>query len=244
MFSDYLLFIDESGDHGLESIDPNYGVFVLCGVLVHKDAYIEEVTPAIQRIKMDFWGHDQVIFHERDLRKPAGAYGVLLNAEVRERFHGRLNEALDRLPYLVICSVIKKAEYAKRYPIPRNPYDLSMSFVLERAFLHLHALGQSKVPTQVIVEARGRREDAQLVVAFDRIVAGANACRRPIPFNLQMVPKAANSVGLQISDLIARPIGIRVLRPRQPNRAYEIIKTKLARDRHGSAVGWGIKLFP
>lgn len=28
-FSDFLVFVDESGDHGLDSIDPGYPVFVL-----------------------------------------------------------------------------------------------------------------------------------------------------------------------------------------------------------------------
>ena len=28
-FDDYIVFVDESGDHGMESIDANYPVFVL-----------------------------------------------------------------------------------------------------------------------------------------------------------------------------------------------------------------------
>lgn len=28
-FSDYLVFVDESGDHGLDTIDPGYPMFVL-----------------------------------------------------------------------------------------------------------------------------------------------------------------------------------------------------------------------
>lgn len=28
-FSDYIVFVDESGDHGLVSIDPEYPIFVL-----------------------------------------------------------------------------------------------------------------------------------------------------------------------------------------------------------------------
>ena len=30
----YLLFLDESGDHGLANIDTNFPVFVLCGILI------------------------------------------------------------------------------------------------------------------------------------------------------------------------------------------------------------------
>jgi len=41
------------------------------------------------------------------------------------------------------------------------------------------------------------------------------------------IPKAANSSGLQLADLTARPIALSHLRPNQPNRAFEIIRTKL-----------------
>ena len=39
--------------------------------------------------------------------------------------------------------------------------------------------------------------------------------------------KSANSTGLQIADLIARPIALHELRPHQQNRAFNIIKPKL-----------------
>jgi hypothetical protein len=43
------------------------------------------------------------------------------------------------------------------------------------------------------------------------------------PQELVMIPKASNSMGLQIADLVARSVGIKVLRPTQPNRAYDIV---------------------
>ncbi|HEX7760663.1 MAG TPA: DUF3800 domain-containing protein [Caulobacteraceae bacterium] len=38
-FSDYIVFADESGDHGLEAYSADYPVFVLAFTLVHKEAY-------------------------------------------------------------------------------------------------------------------------------------------------------------------------------------------------------------
>jgi hypothetical protein len=49
---------------------------------------------------------------------------------------------------------------------------------------------------------------------------------------------------LQIADLVARPVGIKVLRPAQTNRAYDIVAKKF---RHGTAdetQGWGLKVYP
>ena len=59
-----------------------------------------------------------------------------------------------------------------------------------------------------------------------------------------MIDKKSNSAGLQIADLTARPIGLKTLRPNQPNRAYDIIETKLRKSPTGNIRGWGIKEFP
>lgn len=243
MHSDYLIFIDESGDHGLVSIDRHYPVFVLCCVLVNKAAYLE-LAARLSQIKFDVWGHDEIVFHEHDIRKPEGRFSILQIADVRARFQEKLSAFFEESDIQLILSVIKKPEYVARYPYPTNPYDLSMSFVLERAFLELNSRGQGARRTTVIVECRGPKEDAQLKAAFDRIVLGNNACGRALPFELEMVSKKANSCGLQIADLTARPVGIRYLRPNQSNRAYEVIKGKIRRDQSGRAEGYGLKLFP
>jgi hypothetical protein len=46
-------------------------------------------------------------------------------------------------------------------------------------------------------------------------------------FEIIFADKKTNSIGLQVADLIARPIGLQTLRPDQPNRAYEIIRPKV-----------------
>lgn len=244
MNSDYIIFIDESGDHGLTSIDRHYPVFVLCAALIKKERYENELCPSFLKLKHDTWGHGEVVLHASDIRRPNGIYSVLQIEEVRNRFHEQLNAIMERCEYQLIFSVIKKHEYAARYPDPTNPYDLSMSFVLERAFLELNSRGQGARKTFVVVEKRGDVEDAQLAIAFERIVNGNNACGRALPFQLVMVPKIANSLGVQLADLCARPVGIRTIRPEQPNRAYEIIRAKIRRDAAGNALGWGVKMFP
>jgi hypothetical protein len=41
-----------------------------------------------------------------------------------------------------------------------------------------------------------------------------------------MASKQSNSTGLQLADLIARPIGLNCLRPKQTNKSFEVIKEK------------------
>ncbi|WP_457321977.1 DUF3800 domain-containing protein [Stenotrophomonas sp. P5_B8] len=244
MFSDYMLFIDESGDHGLETIDRHYPVFVLCGVLVAKEEYVDVLSPALGRLKLKYWGHTEAILHEREIRKPRGEFSFLQIAERRDSFHQEVAEIFLDGGFQLIYSVIHKERYIQRYAAPRNPYELSMSFVLERAFLELNDRGHGARRTTVVVECRGKKEDAQLRVAFDQIVSGNNACRRALPFDLLMVPKAANSAGLQIADLAARPLGSHVLRPSQQSRAYDAIRARIRRSPSGTIPGYGVKVSP
>jgi hypothetical protein len=42
-FSDYVVYVDESGDHGLASIDPEFPVFVLAFCVFEKSHYINSL---------------------------------------------------------------------------------------------------------------------------------------------------------------------------------------------------------
>ena len=57
-FSDYVVYVDESGDHSLASIDAGYPVFVLALCVFHKRHYSEKVIPAIEKLKFNYFGHD------------------------------------------------------------------------------------------------------------------------------------------------------------------------------------------
>jgi hypothetical protein len=243
-FSDYLVFVDESGDHNLIHIDPQFPVFVLLFAVIHKDAYVNLVCPALQRFKFEFWGHDEVVLHEHEIRKPFGDFLFLMQKPVRERFLAGLSVQMEALPATVVAVVIDKTAYAARYHEPVSPYDYAMETGLERVFRHLEGLGQSAASTAIIVEKRGRREDAELELAFRRVCDGANVLRRSLPFQLVMIPKASNSPGLQLTDLMARPVALHHLRPAQPNRAFEIIATKLRRSPSGETEDWGLKRLP
>jgi hypothetical protein len=243
-FSDYLVFIDESGDHGMATVDPNYPVFVLACCLIAKCDYVDRISPALQRLKLAYWGHDEQVLHEHEIRKPNKHYAFLFDARKREAFLGSVNDFVRQAPFQLIASVIQKIDFARRYSVPENPYELALEFGLERVAMELWARGQGERITPVIVERRGRREDDEMELAFRRICDGRNALNRRLPFELVMIPKAANSTGLQLADLVARPVGIKVLRPDQANRAYDIVAPKFRVSPAGEVRGWGLKIFP
>lgn len=57
-FSDYLVFVDESGDHGLTVVNRDFPLFALAFCVFPKTGYVDEVTPALRRLKLATFGHD------------------------------------------------------------------------------------------------------------------------------------------------------------------------------------------
>lgn len=68
--------------------------------------------------------------------------------------------------------------------------------------------------------------------------------RCKLPFKLVIADKKTNSEGLQLADLVARPIGLSVLRPEQSNRAAQILESKFYCNSRGQKEGFGLKIFP
>lgn len=75
--SDYLVFVDESGDHHLTRIDPQFPVFGLLFAILHKDDYVEKVCPTLSRFKFQFWGHDEVALHHLRPDQPNRAFEII-----------------------------------------------------------------------------------------------------------------------------------------------------------------------
>ncbi|MEW6327676.1 MAG: DUF3800 domain-containing protein [Thermodesulfobacteriota bacterium] len=243
-YSDYIIYVDESGDHGLESIDPNYPVFVLAFCIFHKNDYTQLITPALQQFKFKYFGHDMVVLHEYEIRKAKNEFSILLNEQIREPFMEDLKRLIAEAPFTLIASVIRKRALKKKYVDPANPYHIALGFGLERAFLFLKSKGQKTKTTHVVVEKRGRREDDALELEFRRVCNGSNYLHNELPFQIVFADKKINSSGLQLADLLARPIGRAILNPNQENRAYEVIEKKFYCNAQGKKEGWGLKCFP
>jgi hypothetical protein len=242
--SGYIVFVDESGDHGLQSIDPAYPVFVLVFCVLSQSVYARYAVPALTEFKFRHFGHDQVVLHEREIRKDIGEFSFLKTSALKDQFLGELSDLIEGTDMTVIASVIRKDRLAERYSYPNNPYELALGFGLERVHKWLVRHQAAEARTTVVLERRGKEEDKALELEFRRVCSGQNYLREPFALEPRFVAKSANVPGLQLADLIARPIGRHVLEPAQANRAYEVIKDKLDRNAGGSAEGWGLKVFP
>lgn len=245
-FSEYIVYVDESGDHNLAKPDPEFPVFVLAFCIFRKDEYISQVVPALQRIKFKHWGHDMVVLHERDIRKASDQFAFLTDATRRTDFMTDLNDWVVQSPFTIIASVILKAGFADKHSESGNPYHFAMQLGLERVekFLQRREESGEKL-VHFVFEARGKREDGDLELEFRRVCDGTNYAKMRLRFEIVFAGKKVNSTGLQLADLTARPIGRYVLAPRQPNRAYKIIETKLDRKPGTNEVnGYGMKTYP
>ncbi len=224
-FSDYIVFVDESGDHGLENLQDNhYPVFVVACCIFKKSDYIHKITPQVRQLKFDIFGHDQVILHESEIVKRKGAF-TNLSKQVRDDLITELTEIIKTNNFHIIAWDIEKKRHVKEYGKTSNLYYHAFESCLVQIFDLMSELGQSGM-THIICESRGKEEDSGLELEFRRICDGKNIRRIQLPFDLIVLPKIANSEGLQLVDLVARPIGLHLLRPTQPNRAYEIIEKK------------------
>ena len=105
-FSDYIVYVDESGDHGLQRIDPNFPVFGLSFCIFKKADYTEQIVPAVQDLKFSYWGHDAIILHEREIRRSIGDFK--LPNETYRQFTMDLTELIKGAPFKVIGAVINK----------------------------------------------------------------------------------------------------------------------------------------
>ncbi len=241
--SPFVVFVDESGDHSLDSINAEWPLFVLCFCIFRKSEYIHQITPAIRELKFNTFGHDLVILHEHDIRKRKNAFAKLGQAE-REGFLESLTQIISSSNMTVVAVVIDKLRHRARYSKPMHPYYLAMQFGLERVrkFLELH--NASSKPTPIIFEARGKAEDSALELEFRRVGDHAIANGEKFPFDILIADKKTNCEGLQLADLTARPIGLSVLKPNQENRASTVIKSKLFAGKYNCVVGNGLKVFP
>ena len=243
-FSDYIVYVDESGDHSLQNIDKEYPIFVLAFCIFKKDAYLELIKK-ITAFKFKYFGHDKVIFHENDIRRKMGDF-KMFNKEVQESFMQEYWQIINEVEFTVIATVIKKLNLKEKYTNPDNPYHLSMKFCLERVNNFLKKNGDHNNLTYIVVEQRGKNEDAGLELEFRRVCQNLG-----FNFRLRMASKQSNCAGLQIADILARPIGIKVLRPEQLNRGFSIIEKKLKKNIYNSYNGSfldyngsGLKIFP
>lgn len=237
-FSNFIVFIDESGDPNLKNINNNFPIFTLV-CCVFKVSEYKELKRRMDDLKFKFFGHDEVIFHEKNIRNTNDQfYDIFKDKNLKKKFIDELSSIIDETKFVIISSVIKKKELIIKYANPYNPYFVSLEFCLER--LHLfQKKNKCNKKINIIIESRNKEDNADLKSVAEKIIN-----EKKYNFSLYMVGKLCNNIGLQMVDLIARPISLIVLKSNQRNRTYNIIYKKFDKGKNGKIDGCGLKIFP
>jgi len=240
------LFLDESGDHSLTRIDPQYPVFVLGGVVVDADYAASEMARKLERFKLDVLGTSDVTLHTADIVRTRGAFEALKDVALRHRFYAALNDIMRELDYKVVACAIKKDAHLAAYGLAAlDPYMLSMSVLVERFCFEIADSGDSR--GRIVAERRGRGLDAALQLAWAALEVGGTAYLPPSVIKqriagLHLCDKKHRIAGLEMADLVVSPIG-RFVAGLSPREDFEIVRGKLRR-RGGEFMGVGLVVLP
>lgn len=247
-FSSYIVYVDESGDSSLEKIDKGYPVFVLAFCVFHKRYYAEQLVPEVQGLKFNYFGHDMIILHEKEIRKKEPPFSFRTK-EIEKGFMDDLTQIIKSSKFILIATAILKSQLTAKPE--QNAYHIALKYCLENLYLFLQEKQQYEQThlTFVVFESRGEKEDKELELEFRRICHKENRFKENLPFEIIIKSKQANSTGMQFADLFARPIRRHLIDGEgKENRAFQVLeqkffcadKNKLGCNYHG----FGLNLYP
>lgn len=159
-----VMFLDESGDHSLTAIDPQYPLFVLGGIIVDHDYATGELEQRVRQFKLDLFDRDDIILHTSDIVRSRGIFSAMRHTPFRERFYDGLNVLMRSIDYQVIACVIKKGEHFERHGLAAiDPYMLSLNVLVERFCFEI---GDQSDGGLIVAEKRDPTLDHQLELAW------------------------------------------------------------------------------
>lgn len=241
-----VMFLDESGDHNLSVIDPQYPLFVLGGVVVDKDYADGELTEKLTAFKRGLFGREDLILHTADITRNRNGFERLKDAGFRQQFYEQLNVLMSELRYSVVACAIHKDQHLSRYGVAAlDPYLLSLNVLVERFCMDV---GNVEGGGLIVAERRDATLDHELDLAWlnlkiqgTRFMQANKIERRVMALNLR--DKKANIAGLQLADLVVTPIGRRVL-GKIVKEDYQVVEQKFRRSPKGKIDGYGLVVLP
>jgi hypothetical protein len=226
-----VLYLDESGDHNLVKIHPDYPVIVLGGVIVDRAYARTVIAPRLRQLKLDFFDDEEVILHTTEIIRTRNQFEVLKNTELRNRFYAELNAMMSELEYTVVACAIRKPEHLAKYGDNAvDPYMYSLEVLVER---FCHEIGNVKDGGIIYAEKRGPDLDGQLERAWLKLQTRGSTYTPGNRLNDRIIDlivrdKSLNIAGMQLADLVVSPIGRHVM-GKPPQADWKIVESKFRR---------------
>jgi len=135
----YLMYLDESGIRNprAKKVREDSNFFTLSGVIIKEKDF--------HKVTMDFRNFRESIFPESLKGKPIHAvelnnlkynkksmYQNQLSPEEAKDILRKAYNLISKMPLEAIAVIIDHHELCKKYPVPKDPYELSYAFLLEK----------------------------------------------------------------------------------------------------------------
>lgn len=248
---DSLVFVDECGPHSVKAPD-TFPVFTLAAVIARRTHYDDVLDVRWREWKATNLGSGDASIHEPDVRKRESRFAGEHGSELVNSLRGFLETA----EFDVVACAVNRVEYRKfaapdplDATLPDHMYLFAMDVLFERIALVL----DGKLPggkASVVVESRGPREDALLQYEFARLhldgtsYIGDSFFRSRLCPGISFLAKTQNCTGLQLADLVARPISEKVANPTGTPERWPEVRRKLCQGRETKHSILGLKIVP
>ena len=241
-----VLFLDESGDHNLSVIDPQYPMFVLGGVIMEVDYAKGALNDALNDFKRRMLGRADVVLHTADNIRNRNGFERMKDAGFRAEFLAGMNALMRGADYRVVACAVHKTAHLARYGFDAvDPYMLSLDVLVERFCLDVGHVARGGI---IIAEKRDPVLDRELDLAWLSLkVSGTRFVQaHEIDYRmggLLLRAKSENIAGLQLADLVVSPIGRHVL-GKTDKEDWRIVESKFRRSAKGKIDGYGLVCLP
>lgn len=240
-----VMFLDESGNHDLERIDPQYPIFVLGGVIVDRTYAREVVEPSVRHLKRSFFGREDIVLHTAEIIRKQNDFACLEDEELNRRFLVALTDMMREMEYEVVACAIKKDQHVARFGrTAADPYHYSLGVLVERFVLEIGPVTDGGT---IFAEKRRPDLDRALEQAWQRLRASGTESASPQEIDerivdLSLKDKMLNFAGMQLADLVVSPIGRAVI-GKKTHADWHVVESKL--HQMGSTYhGYGLVVLP
>jgi hypothetical protein len=243
----YLAFVDESGDPGLRSVNPEYPMFCLAAIVCLERDYTTRIEPQVRQFKHSHLESDAARLNSRLIAKQHGPFAPLAAREKRRQFGQALSDLLTGLPLTLVAACLNKRMHKVEYgAFSRGAYEFALPFVMERLVYLMSARHDG---VAVSVQSHGAREDAALKAVWQRHQAAGSYYHAPTEFGSRLAKLdfrrlPDTSAGLQLADLAANACARFVLDPERPNGVFSALSAKLYQGTFTEPDRFGLKVIP
>lgn len=261
---DYIISIDESGSANLRQVQKakrnnkepadseKHFTVTACSIAMSDFVTAQEM---VMDIKRKYWKDalfeykgsiKRVCFHSREIRGHREAFDPDLIDY--DSFIQDLSQMMVTVPMTLYASHIDKVRHVNQYIYPASPYDLCMTFVLERIMRDIPA----DATCVIVLEARGEKEDKELLNQIKRLLDKGNQYYPPSTFRkikgvyfnpkwCQIAEDQKSYWELELADLCAYPIQKYFVYGKR-DKAFETLLPKISC--YPNFWGKGLKSFP